>query len=190
MYQKQIDDVKFKFAHASGLKDSELADQFHISLATVKRHRSRLSLGSNCPNNNRGKLAEQLAAEYFIQVGHRVSLPKDHNAPFDLLVGGHRIDVKLGRKRESKRGSRTYEYRLPCKRHSYQMAFEYHKDYQRDADFLALVVLTEDDSQLAHLYLLPTTHWKPTINLSPENPFCPFQLFRNVITPLSVPSAA
>lgn len=191
MYKKVIDEPAFIAAHALGYKDAELAALFSISLATVKRRRQRLGLGSNCPHNNRGKLAERLTEQHFSAAGLEVTPATHHQAPFDLLVNGWRVDVKLGYCRSSRSGTAAaYEFRLEASRSSHFMTHKYSKDYQRDTDFLALVILNEQQSGVKCLYLLPASAWQPTVTVRPDSPFCPFQPYLGRLSPLTARSGA
>ncbi|PTA67336.1 hypothetical protein [Deinococcus arcticus] len=191
MYKKTIDEPSFVAAHARGCKDAELAALFGISLATVKRRRQHLGLGSNCHHNNRGKLAEQLTAQLLSASGAEVTPSTHHRAPFDLLVNGWRVDVKLGYCRSGQSGTgATYEFRLEASRSSHFMTHKYGKDYQRDTDFLALVILNEQQTDLKYLYLLPASAWQPTVTVRPDSPFCPFQPYLGRLSPLTARSGA
>lgn len=172
MYIRHIDIAQFRAAHAAGAKNTELAQQFGISPATVKRHKQKLGLGSNCPHNNRGKLGEQLVAEYLTEQGVEVVFAEP-GAPADLHVGNFRVEVKV----MTSRAGGSAQVKLPALRGSNHNGYWYPKDYQRDADILALAVLAGE--RLSHLYLLPSTRWKPTITVHPDSPFCPFSPYLN-----------
>lgn len=175
MYQKHVDPAAFASAHASGLKDRELAAHFAISLATVKRRRKDLGLGSNCLSNNRGMLGERLVAEYLRDQGMTVT-ETANKAPYDLLVNGLRVDVKVGLRRpQASIGLPSYQFRLPPLRSSFHASKLYAKHYQRDTDFILLAVLEGD--QLKHLYALPVSYWKATITVTPGSWGCQYQEF-------------
>lgn len=172
MYIRHIDTAQFRAAHTAGAKNGELARQFGISVATVKRHKQALGLGSNCERNNRGKLGERLVAEYLIQHGVEVIATK-HGAAADLWVGNIRVEVKV----MYSRSEHAAQVHMPALRGSNHNQYWYPKDYQRDADILALAVLSGE--ALGHLYLLPSAHWKPTTTVHPNSPFCPFRPYLN-----------
>ncbi|WP_135228709.1 hypothetical protein [Deinococcus fonticola] len=177
MYQKHVDPTAFMAAHAAGLKDAELAAMFSISRATVKRRRKEFRLGSNCLSNNKGALGEQLVAEFMRREGLNVTETAS-KAPYDLLVNGLRVDVKVGLRRPSAHiAVPSYQFRLPPLRTSYQASKVYSKDYQRDTDYLALAVIEND--QLQHLYTVPTRFWRPTITVTPGSRDCDYQEFRD-----------
>lgn len=163
----------FIAAHRLGLKDHELATHFRISVSTVKRYRQQLQLGSNCPHNTLGKQAEQQLTIQLRLQGFQVSGPPGHNAPFDLSVNGWRVEVKVGQQRPS--GS--VQFRLPTRRGSNRNAYWYEKSYTRDADFMALVVMT--GAHPGPTYVVPTSAWRATITVQPNSPFCPYQAYRD-----------
>lgn len=176
MYKKTIDEPAFVEAHARGCKDAELAALFSVSLATVKRRKQQLRLGSNCPHNTRGKLAERLTERHLSASGWKVTPSTHHQAPFDLLVNGWRVDVKLGYARSERADEGpVYECRLEQSRSSHFMTRKYEKDYQRDSDFIALVILNEQETDLKYIYMLPVAAWQSTVTVRPESPFCPFK---------------
>ncbi|MFC6616576.1 hypothetical protein [Deinococcus radiophilus] len=185
MYTKTINEAEFCAAHARGLKDAELANQFGISLSTVKRRKRELGLGSNCAHNNRGLLAQRMVAEYLAGEGMSTEVPASHQAPADLLVNGYRVEVKLGYRR-----SAAVQFRLPEQRNSFQGQYQYHKDYRKDTDYLALAVLNDAEDALEYLYLLPASELQPTITLHPEQPFCRYQQYLFNLVPLRVACAA
>ncbi|MDV6373674.1 hypothetical protein [Deinococcus arenicola] len=150
----------------------ELAQQFGISVATVKRHKKALGLGSNCERNNRGTLGERLVAEYLTQHGVEVVTTR-HSAAVDLWADKLRVEVKV----MTPRKGGAAQVRLPALRGSNYNQYQYGKDYERDADILALAVLSGE--ALSHLYLLPSAYWKPTITVHPDSSFCPFRPFLN-----------
>lgn len=178
MYHKHIDEARFIAAHASGLRDRELAQLFGLSLATTKRRKHTLGLGSNCAHNNRGRLAEDLVAAHVRQQGLSVTPAGGHNPPYDLHVNGWRVEVKVGQQRPSG----AVQFRLPAQRGSNSNQYRYVKDYQRDADFIALVVLS--GARLEAVYVLPTTLWRETITLRPTSAFCPYRTFLDAWSPL------
>lgn len=189
MYYKDVDPAELTAAHARGLKDHELAALFRVSLSTIKRRREALDLGSNCPGNNIGKLGEQLVARHLSDLGLSVTPTEGHNAPFDLWVNGWRVDVKVGRHRANPGSGRdAVEFHVPSRRSSNMHEYSYPKDYQRDTDFFALVVLS--GQELIHLYLLPASRWKPTITVHPDCPFCEFLAYRGNVAPLRSKGAA
>lgn len=146
-------------------------------MSTVKRRREKHGLGSNCPNNNKGQLGEQLVAEYFRQQGLEVTLPAKTGGPYDLLVNGLRVDVKVGQARTTE-GGLSYQFRLPVTRSSYRASKTYGKNYAVDADLLALAVLKQDE--LVHLYLLPCDFWQPTNTVKPDSHDCDYRDFTDI----------
>lgn len=183
MNQKNINPAELATAHARGHTDDELAALFRTSRSTIKRRRNALGLGSNCPRNNAGKLAERLVAQHFTDMGLNALPAEAHQAPFDLLVNGWRVDVKVSLDRMTLRsGLEAVQFRLPERRSSNMSQYIHHKDYQRDTDFFALAVL--NGQELAHLYVLPVSRWQSTVTVHPDSPFCPFQSYRDNVGPL------
>lgn len=182
MNYRNISLTDFAAAHATGLKDHELAAHFGVGLETVRRRRKVLELGSNCPNNNKGKQAEALVTEHLTALGHTVT-PQDYHAHHDLLVNGWRVDVKAGRVRVHKHMT-ALEFRLPVRRKSNHNTAIYEKNYQQDTDFFALV--TFQDQKLTNVYIVPVSLWQPSITVDPSNELCPYLPYRdawNLLTP-------
>lgn len=167
----------FTAAHMAGLKDHVLAQHFAVSVSTIKRWRKRLALPGNDFRNNQGKLGERLVAEEFTRQGFSVRhLPVGH--PFDLLVGGRRVEVKTS---ATPHGSQ-YRFRLNEHRSSNHARYRYGKTYQRDSDFIVLAIL--EGTALKRLYVLPTALWKPSIVIRPDSPFCPYAAYQDAVEAL------
>lgn len=130
--------------HAQGLLNGPLAAELGVSAATLKRLKKRLGLGPNCPRNQLGALGERLFAEAAWAQAYPALQAGGHKHPFDLLVGGVRVDVKT-----AVESGGTWRFRLPAWRTS-QSGPATHKDYLRDCDLLALVGLTPSQ-QLAFI---------------------------------------
>ncbi|OLV20259.1 hypothetical protein BOO71_0000241 [Deinococcus marmoris] len=111
-------------------------------------------------------------ADYFTGQGVTVAFAKP-GAPADLHVGDVRVEVKV----MTPRAGGSAQVKLPALRGSNHNQYQYSKDYRRDADILALAVLSGE--ALSHLYLLPSAYWKPTITVHPDSSFCPFRPFQN-----------
>jgi len=181
MNYRNIDLTDFAAAHAQGLRDRELAARFRVGLETVRRRRAQLGLGSNCPNNNKGRHAEALVTALLTAQGAEVQ-PQAYHAHHDLLVNGWRVDVKAGRTRVHRKVT-SLEFRLPERRNSNLNTASYPKDYQQDTDFFALVAFEGD--RLTDAYVLPVSLWQPSITMQPGSEFCPYQPYRDAWAQLS-----
>lgn len=138
----------FRQQHAQGALNRQLAQQFGMSEATVKRWKKTLGLGSNCPRNNLG----QRGVDLFIQEAQAHGLQavdvSAHRNPFDVQVGAVRVEVKTARLSND-----SWRYRLPNMRNSFHnTARRTKKDYVQDCDLMALIALDRDD-QLAFVHL-------------------------------------
>lgn len=174
MSQKLNIPIDFATAHCAGQKNQQLAQEFGVSLATVKRWKQTLLLGNNDPRNDLGKLGERLLMAELARQGHHVQpMPEGH--PFDLRVNGLRLEVKTSATHQEG----AYRFRLNESRSSNHAQYRYGKDYQRDADVLALVIV--EAGQLQHLYLLPVNLWKSSIRVRPDSPFCPYAAYRGAV---------
>jgi len=130
--------------HAQGLLNGPLAAELGVSVATLKRRKHALGLGPNCPRNQLGALGERLFAQEACAHGCPAQPAGGHRHPFDLQVGGLRVDVKT-----AVESGGSWRFRLPEWRTS-QSGPATHKDYTRDCDLLALVGLNSSH-QLAFI---------------------------------------
>lgn len=135
-------------AHASGLLDPDIAKHAGVSLASVKRYRSKLGLETHCTTAQRGSYGERLFAGLAQNQGLEVTWRTRENAPHDLTVAGRRVDVKT-----ALRDAGVWRFRLSEYRSSFLGKYTYFKNYQEDCDVLALVCLFSTARE-PDLYLL------------------------------------
>ncbi len=135
-------------AHAHGLLDSNIAQHAGVSMASVKRYRSKLGLETHSATAQRGSYGERLFAGLAQDQGLEVTWRTQENAPHDLTVAGHRVDVKT-----ALQDAGVWRFRLPEYRSSFLGQYAYSKSYSDDCDVLALVCLFSTARE-PDLYLL------------------------------------
>ncbi|GGS15622.1 hypothetical protein GCM10008961_03830 [Deinococcus knuensis] len=133
-------DEQVRAAHARGLTDAGVAAEVGVSIATVKRVRSRLGLKTKCVTALRGREGEELVAAAAQALGLNVEWRPVEGAPHDLMIEGLRVDAKTTQADVQGR----CRFRLGGARQSYYNRYSYAKDYVRDCELLALVCLPSD----------------------------------------------
>lgn len=149
-------------AHAEGHLDPAIARLAGISIATVKRYRTKLGLETNCVTAKRGKLGEQLTFTEAEQRGLDAEWRKGHNDEFDLYVQGQRVDAKAS----MQLANGSWRFRLPTKRPSFYGQYEYAKDYAADCEVVVLVALYPDERKPDY-YLLDSKSLPSDVRIRP-----------------------
>ena len=96
-------------AHGEGHLDPAIAHLAGVSIATVKRYRTKLGLETNCVTAKRGKLGEQLTFDEAERRGLKAEWRVKHNGEFDLYVSDQRVDAKAS----MQLADGSWRFRLP-----------------------------------------------------------------------------
>ena len=151
-----------QLAHADGLLDNAIAERAGVSVATVKRYRTKLGLETHCVTTLRGREGERRVAEVARLAGLEVQWRERDGERHDLIIGGLRVDVKAAMQDEND----TWRFSLPTIRASYYGRYSYPKDYEQDCEVVALVCLRLDGLEPS-IYLLGTKNLLEEIRIRP-----------------------
>ena len=140
--------TQIQLAHAAGLLDDAIAASAGVSLATVKRVRTRLGLKTNSVMAQRGRHGEEVVAQAARARGFKVEWRTHDTEKYDLLVSGLRVDVKTTMQQHDS----SWRLRLPKLRNSFGARYQYPKDYAADCEVIVLCGLYPDGRE-PDLYL-------------------------------------
>ncbi|GGJ23567.1 hypothetical protein [Deinococcus roseus] len=159
--------------HRLGLLDRELAVYAEVSLATVKRYRSKLGLSANCTRNQLGQTGEAFLKQEAEHRGLHAEASIS-GAAFDLRIDGLRVEVKTS---ETKQGE-AFRFRLQEKRVSHYGQYQYTKSYQEDCDVLALVCMDQETGETT-VYFIESQFAPHDIRIKPNDPTCVYHAFKD-----------
>lgn len=165
-------------AHARGLTDAAIARHAGMSLSTVKRHRSRLSLTTTFVPQLRGKEGERLLVDLARARGLSATWAPRHNDKYDLLIEGVRVDAKAS----MRRADGTWRFPLPRTRTSFGSEYTYRKAYATDCEYLALVALYPDERE-PDVYFVDSATAPTNIVLRPGGVYDTFRNDWTLLTP-------
>lgn len=153
-------------AHALGHPDRQIAAHSGTSIATVKRWRKTLGLGTRSQTDQLARLGEGVVRDAALHQGLSVLWRDCDNAPYDMVVGGRRVDVKSAMQRPD--GS--WRFRLPRTNSSFYGQYTYAKNLSRDCDVVALVCVFPDKRE-PEVYLLESSSLPTNLTIRPGGPY-------------------
>ena len=152
--------TQIQLAHAAGQLDAAIAASAGVSLATVKRVRTKLGLETHCVTAQRGRHGEEVVAQAAQTRGLKVEWRAHDTEKYDLLVSSLRVDVKTAMQQVDS----TWKFRLPRMRASFGAQYWYPKDYAADCEVIVLCCLYPDARE-PDLYMLSSTGLPGTVRI-------------------------
>lgn len=169
-------------AHGEGHLDPAIAHLAGVSIATVKRYRTKLGLETNCVTAKRGKLGEQLTFDEAERRGLKAEWRVKHNGEFDLYVSDQRVDAKAS----MQLADGSWRFRLHTTRSSFYGQYAYAKDYAADCEVVVFVALYPD-GRTPDFFLLDSDTLPSDVRIRPGGVY---DAFRNDWTLLEVEAPA
>ncbi|MDR6219850.1 hypothetical protein [Deinococcus soli (ex Cha et al. 2016)] len=166
-------------AHAEGHLDPAIARIAGVSIATVKRYRTKRGLKTTCETALRGEQGEDLTFLEAQRRGLKAEWREGHNDKYDLYVNGERVDAKA-----SMQGvDGSWRFRLPAQRRSFFGRYAYAKDYAQDCEVVALVALYPGGRD-PDFYLLSSSSLPSDVRIRPGGVY---DAFRNDWSLVEIP---
>ena len=157
-------------AHMNGHLDPAIARIAGVSIATVKRYRTKFGLKTTCETALRGEQGEHLTFQEATRLGLKAEWRPGHNDEFDLYVNGERVDAKAS----MQCADGSWRFRLPAQRTSFFGQYAYTKDYAQDCEVVALVALYPD-GRTPDFYLLSSKTLPGDVRIRPGGPYDAFR---------------